>query len=250
MPAPIQLPSLSEPKIFGNPIVGGLLDTLTASLGITRQNAGFIVDEKLWDGGVLGNRIDIKYFSMERSEKVSAKYNPIQITGRSSPLHAYSSGGAVNYSFSCYFIAEGNISATTVNSFMSHPSLDFLTKSGPIDDEVMKPVRWLKSLAYPMVKDGIAYPPPSPTFIFGDFLSVKVFVTDVSVTYSTTSELSDLKPIYAQVDINMIQNTNYRSAYSQKEVMQGDDMKVAYEKQINFNTITAGNVPNFLGMLG
>ena len=172
MPVNFQPPSINDNGIFGNPVFGGALESLAANLGITKANAGFLVTDP--DFPSSRKRLDIKYFSSDNSEKVSANYNPIKVLGRSSPIHMYADGNAQNMNFTCWFIAEGALSVNDISNFMTSPSLDLLTKSGVIQKEVLDPVSWLKSLVFPVNRNGISYPPTSPIFIFGDFIAKSV----------------------------------------------------------------------------
>jgi len=109
MPFVIQPSALDVPEFFGNNDFGNVLQSLISSLGLTKQSAGFYVDQPngafTTADNLTGNRLDIKYFSPDLNEEATAQFQAQEIMGRSSPIYMYSKGEAMKYKFICYFVA-------------------------------------------------------------------------------------------------------------------------------------------------
>jgi len=251
--------NITDNKYFATNAATSMANVLMSKLGLVQASAGFLVTDTNsgFDGGTLGNRINIKYFSTDRMEEASANYNPQKLVGRSSPVHIYSDGNAVNYSFTCWFLDEELYgSSRKLSDFVAGVGADYLASAGVLSlglttKGVMLPVRWLKSLVYPVIKEDVTYPPVSPIFVFGEAFSSRVLVTRVSARYYQAVDVSTLYPSVAEVTVNMIQNTNEGNAFTQKDIMSGLDTNVFSRTKYSGVKIDApANATTYLSMAG
>lgn len=252
--------------------LNNLWNSLLTNTGATKQQAAFKVMSQGFDGGSVGRTLYVDYFDTEHTIQDSATYNQTNIFGRSSAIQMYANGNIMNYSLTCYFVAQGKVDVArytqaspftdTFNQLknatsklsIGNPSLgnpsfgnpafnvnaptfgdvkindlniaEGASRAGRALEEVVAKADWLRSLTYPIDKDGVLYPPPEVIFLYGNFLEITGFVTSVNVEYSGPIENQNLAPMYAKVTVNISQNTNNRPAYTQSDVVQRNDQQL------------------------
>lgn len=134
------------------------------------------------------DRVEFVFWPEEITDSVSPNWESVDVLGRAEPFQIYANTGPRTISLEFTFFAQGS-----------------MTKGGSIpasiDLEVMRNVRFLRSLAYPLVgEDGLVRRPATCWLRLGELLTSRVILADApEVTYSGPWEPDTVLPYQAQV---------------------------------------------------
>lgn len=114
------------------------------------------------------------YFDFDAGiqESVASEYGSIAILGRAQGVKIFVSTANREFPLTFKFM------------YQSNPN-DDAARSEDISDQVVRPARWLESLAFPQVDltTGRSYPPPRVEIQFGDLLRVTVVTQQVGIRW-------------------------------------------------------------------
>ena len=134
------------------------------------------------------NQIHFTYWPEEITDSVAPNWEQVEVLGRAEPYHIYANTGARTIPVEFTFFAQGSFTR-------------FENISGAIEQEVLSKVRFLRSLAYPLLgSDGLIRRPATCRLKLGGIADIRVIMADApEVTYSGPWEPDDVLPYQAQV---------------------------------------------------
>lgn len=162
----------------------------TESGGLVK-NAVLIVDKtrrEVANAYAGHDRVEFTTWPEEIEDSVSPNWEQVDVLGRAEPYQIYANTGPRTISIEFMFFAQGSP-----------------TKGGSIpeavDFEVMRNVRFLRSLAYPIIgQDGLIRRPATCWLHLGSLLTSRVILADApGVTYAGPWEPDTLLPYQARV---------------------------------------------------
>lgn len=134
------------------------------------------------------DRVHFRFTQEEISlSGATPNWQEVEVLGRSEPFQLYASTGAEQFNIEFWFFAQGD-----------HPN-DTIPQA--IDREVLRNVRFLQSLKFPIYKaSGMSTPPATCWLIVGNLIRARVICQSAEPTYMEPWEPSSYLPYQAKVN--------------------------------------------------